>query len=144
MGNGFPYICRKWQLNLMTAFRTNGNPRVLPINVFQIQGNDGTSTQTEPGQENQNRVIPASDGRPSLIALQHSSYAAGGEELGQSRKRPTGDRGHTNGLKSAEEAARVEGPDPGVTDTVVRQQLERTKSGGRADIEHRATANRLS
>jgi hypothetical protein len=97
MGNGFPYICRKWQLNLVTAFRANGNPCVLPINVFQIQGHDCTSTQTEPGQEKQNRVIPASDGSPPLIALQHFSYAAGGEELGQSRKRPTGDRGHTNG-----------------------------------------------
>lgn len=31
-------------------------------------------------------------------------------------------------LKSAEEAARVEGPDPGVTDTVVRQQLELRKA----------------
>src|SRR5258707_8350224 len=96
MGNGFPYICRKWQLNLVTAFRANGNPCVLPINVFQIQGHDCTSTQTEPGQEKQNRIIPASDGSPPLIALQHFSYAAGGEELGQSRKKATGGRGHTN------------------------------------------------
>src|SRR5258707_8876295 len=97
MGNGFPYICRKWQLNLVTAFRANGNPCVLPINVFQIQGHDCTSTQTEPGQEKQNRVIPASDGSPPLIALQHFSYAAGGEGTWQSRKKPTGERGDTKG-----------------------------------------------
>src|SRR5258708_2653734 len=90
MGNGFPYICRKWQLNLVTAFRANGNPCVLPINVFQIQGHDCTSTQTEPGQEKQNRVIPASDGSPPLIALQHFSYAAGGEGLGQKPQKTNG------------------------------------------------------
>ena len=39
-----------------------------------------------------------------------------------------GKRRRTPPLKAAEEAARAEGSDPGVTDTVVRQQLELRKS----------------
>jgi len=55
------------------------------------------------------------------------------EKINEAEKALNGARGREKeteaALKAAEEAARAEGSDPGVTDTVVRQQLELRKSG---------------
>jgi hypothetical protein len=47
---GFPYIRRQGKLIPAASFGTNRDSCVLPIDVFYIQGDNFTSTQTESGQ----------------------------------------------------------------------------------------------
>ena len=82
----FTDIGWEWQLSPASTFRPDGYPCVLPVDIFQIQGDDLASTQAQSGQQKQNRVIAPSDGSRSVIALQHSLHSAGGKELRQGRK----------------------------------------------------------
>ncbi len=83
---GFTYIDWQGQLSPAPTFRADGNPCLLPVDVSQVQCDDFASTQAQSGQQEQNRIIASSDGSPSVTAIQHSLYGAGGEELGQGRK----------------------------------------------------------
>jgi hypothetical protein len=82
----FTDIGWEWQLSPSPTFGADRNPGLLPVDVFQIQGDDFASTQAQSGQQKQNRVVASSDGSPSVTAIQHSLYGAGWEELGQGRK----------------------------------------------------------
>jgi hypothetical protein len=81
-GKSFTYIRRQGKLIPAPSFRSNGDPRIFPIDVFEIQGNDFAGPETESGQQKQNRVIAFSDRSFSIAAIQHSLNAAGGEILG--------------------------------------------------------------
>jgi hypothetical protein len=48
--NSFTYIRRQWKLIPAPSFRADGDPCLLPIDVFEIQCNDFAGAETESGQ----------------------------------------------------------------------------------------------
>jgi hypothetical protein len=47
--NSFTYIRRQWKLIPAPSFRADGDPCLLPIDVFEIQCNDFAGAETESG-----------------------------------------------------------------------------------------------
>jgi hypothetical protein len=68
-GESFTDIGWERQLSPAPTFGADGYPCILPVDVFQIQGDDLASTQAQSGQQKQNRVIAPSDGSRSVIAV---------------------------------------------------------------------------
>jgi hypothetical protein len=88
-GNGSCRIRWQRQLRPISAFPAHRDSCVFPINIFEVESDDLTRSQTKPREQKQNGVIAASQRRAPVTMAQHLSHLTWQQMLGDSSERPT-------------------------------------------------------
>src|ERR1700722_7282503 len=92
-GKGRAYVGRQRQLSRFSALSPNGNLASAPVKIVQAQPNDFAGAYAEPGEQQQDGMVPPAKGRFSIAAFQNT-FPRGGRQKSRKRgKRPIGDSG---------------------------------------------------
>src|SRR5713226_8315201 len=81
-------VVRQWQLCPASTLAPDGNPALVPIDVFQVQRNDLTGSQTQSGEQQQNGIVPLPNRSVPFTVIENSLNFASRQELRQCGKGP--------------------------------------------------------
>ena len=81
-GKRLAYIVSQWQLGRLPAFSANGDLARAPIDIVQVQTDNFAGAYAEPGEQQQDRIVPSANGRLSVTALQNPLHRSAGRNLG--------------------------------------------------------------
>jgi hypothetical protein len=77
-----------------TSFAVNGHLADVPIDIFQVERNDFSGPQAQPGEQHQNCVVAPADGRSPITPTQYALDRSWWKKSGQCGLRPIRHSGH--------------------------------------------------
>jgi hypothetical protein len=96
-GDGLADIGRQRHWCGPTTFTVHGHLAGFPIDIFQIERNNFSGPQAQPGEQQQDRAISPAQRRLAITTIHNVLYRSRWEKLGQCGLRPIRDNRHASG-----------------------------------------------
>ena len=96
-GKGRAHVGGQRQLGRFPALSAKGNLPRAPIDIVSVQPNDFAGAHAEPGEQQQDHMVPPADGRRSIATRQNTFHRGSRQKPRKRGKRPIGDSGDAAG-----------------------------------------------